>query len=89
MDVLEEVMEQIDDDETCRDIYMAGDFNIDFSRDSVEKRLLVEVLAAFNLYATTAEHRRTVEQSSTCIDNIFTNVESKCLEINVRNFHMK
>lgn len=69
-------------------IFICGDINIDFMKESKGKSNLVSLIETFNMKALIHSPTRITETSKTAIDNIFTNVLSeKCLiETNMVHF---
>ena len=55
-------------------IILLGDFNINFKSMSDKLTNLICLTCYFGLAATINESTRITPQSSTCIDNIFTNI---------------
>ncbi|KAL3287122.1 hypothetical protein HHI36_001603 [Cryptolaemus montrouzieri] len=56
-------------------IHLAGDFNLDFSRNSPEKTKVMELFESFGLYKVFEDPSRITSTSATCIDNFFTNID--------------
>ena len=81
---MEYLFETYDDYE----IVMTGDFNINFSGNSVEREQLVNSLASFGMTPVFNETSRAGKTSNTCIDNIFIHKqravdEAKTLNANI------
>lgn len=55
-------------------IILLGDFNIDFMGQSSILKEITCLISTFNLNITILEYTRVTEHSSTCIDNILTNI---------------
>ncbi|KAL3282910.1 hypothetical protein HHI36_006068 [Cryptolaemus montrouzieri] len=60
------------DGDICK-LKILGDFNI---KSSAEKRQLEEMFESFGSFRVFLEPSRTTTRSSTCIDNMFTNLDS-------------
>lgn len=54
-------------------IILCGDFNVDFSIDSMTKKLFLDVTASYDLMPTIDSYTRVVGRSKSIIDNIFVN----------------
>ncbi|XP_045480881.1 uncharacterized protein LOC123685270 [Harmonia axyridis] len=75
--VLEECLGSYGDDR----ILVVGDFNVDFIKTSKDKTKLIEMLKMYSMRYIFTEPSRVTIHSSTCIDNMFTNVtESECVQ---------
>ncbi|XP_044766826.1 uncharacterized protein LOC123322842 [Coccinella septempunctata] len=73
--VLEECLRSHGDDR----VLLVGDFNIDFIRTSTEKTKLIETFNMYGMRYVFTEPSRVTKHSSTCIDNMITNIsESDC-----------
>lgn len=53
---------------------ITGDFNIELLKDNKNKSELMSLMYSFNFVNTIKENTRITEHSSSCIDNIFTNM---------------
>lgn len=58
-------------------IFIAGDFNIEFLKQNSSRLQILSVMNSFDLYPTISENTRITPTSQSCIDNIFTNVPEK------------
>lgn len=78
--ILSEILETI-----CRNklVLLAGDFNVNFFDKSPMKVNLINLLTSFNLCQTINEATRVTAFSSTCIDNIFINLDSELFSTKV------
>lgn len=73
--VLDECLRSHGDDR----VLLVGDFNIDFIRTSTEKTKLIETFNMYGMKYVFTEPSRVTIHSSTCIDNMITNIsESDC-----------
>jgi len=54
---------------------VAGDFNIELQMENKAKDQLLSLMSSFNLLQTVFENTRVFGNSSSCIDNVFTNQE--------------
>lgn len=57
-------------------LVLLGDFNIDFRGYSSDLKDLICLISSFGLFATISDFTRVTNLSSTCIDNIITNLDS-------------
>lgn len=57
-------------------LIVVGDFNVDFHGQSNNKMFLLDLFASFGLHQTITEPTRVTATSSSCIDNIFTNLKN-------------
>lgn len=57
-------------------IALAGDFNIDLNKRSTASRDFLNLLRSYNMKQTIFEATRIANNSKSCIDNIFTNIDS-------------
>ncbi|KAG5867320.1 hypothetical protein JTB14_034062 [Gonioctena quinquepunctata] len=62
-------------------IWLSGDFNIDFSTPSEEAYSILNITEQFGLRSIVHDYTRITSHSSTKIDNIFTNVQSISLVV--------
>lgn len=67
---LEEVVDSFSFEEIC----IAGDFNIDMSKNSPNTRDLLEIMSDFGMYALFTQPSRVTHDASTLIDNIYSNI---------------
>ncbi|CAH2005860.1 unnamed protein product [Acanthoscelides obtectus] len=74
LEKMERILLKIRDDSAT--IFIAGDFNIDFSQESLNKQLLCSLLNSYDLHQTIFQYTRITSTSGTCIDNIFTNTST-------------
>lgn len=58
-------------------IFVVGDFNIDFAKNSIEKTNLINLLGTYNIVHTVREYTRITSTTSTIIDNICTNIQTE------------
>lgn len=74
--LLAEVLDQCFDKYEGDQFIFAGDFNVDMLKPSNEKTQLVELFQTYNMKHLFNEPSRVTKSSSSCIDNIFTNILS-------------
>ncbi|CAH1959374.1 unnamed protein product [Acanthoscelides obtectus] len=72
LEKMEQILSKISDDSAS--VFIAGDFNIDFSQDSPNKQLSCSLLNSYNIQQTIFQFTRITSASESCIDNIFTNI---------------
>lgn len=63
--------------EEAKAVMIAGDFNIHLEYPNKEKDEFLSLMDSFQLTPSTLEYTRVKGNSKSCIDNIFTNIESK------------
>lgn len=68
-------------------IYVAGDINIEMLTKCKEGQILESLLMSYNLKQTVFQNTRITRESSSCVDNIFTNFEGN-LFTNVVEYHI-
>lgn len=71
---LYEALEILVQHNTSRKLIVAGDFNINFLKDSKGKSILLETFETFGMRPVMTEASRITDTSNTCIDNIFINL---------------
>ena len=64
-------------------VIIAGDFNINFRLTSGNLTDLICLISSFGLHVTISEYTRVTMQSSTCIDNILTNISDNEYKVGV------
>lgn len=74
LDVLTKVLELCQALYPTDRLFVSGDFNIDFGKNSKDRQKTIEVLKMFNLDVVFSEPSRVTNISSSCIDNIFSNI---------------
>lgn len=63
------------------EVVIAGDFNVDFLKNTQEMLELVSLINSFNIQHTISEYTRITHTSKSCIDNILTNVDYDSAEV--------
>lgn len=58
-------------------IILGGDFNIELTRDNKYKTELLSLLDSFGIYKHIKDDTRVTNNTNSCIDNIFSNIESR------------
>lgn len=71
-----------------KNIYLAGDFNINFLTETPHRRRLEELLLSFNLRKIFNTPSRITQSSHTCIDNIFTDLPENEISQKTINIHL-
>lgn len=61
--------------ESKGEIIVAGDFNINFSEESLKRSKLYNILNSFSLKSSLPSHYTSSTNNGTLIDSIFTNVK--------------
>lgn len=61
-----------------RDVFLVGDFNIDWLTDSPEKKNITLLSSVFGLTQVMTLPTRVTNDTSTCIDHIYTNIPELC-----------
>jgi endonuclease/exonuclease/phosphatase family metal-dependent hydrolase len=56
-------------------VVVAADFNVNFMEIGPKQRALMDIFGSFNLHMAITKPTRITDHSSTCIDNIFTNID--------------
>lgn len=69
-------------------VVIAGDFNVDFTRESGNKLKTENIFGGFDLHRVFSEPSRITLTSSTCIDNVFTNLKEDTYFTSTLNFHI-
>ncbi|XP_074042677.1 uncharacterized protein [Leptinotarsa decemlineata] len=87
LEQLDSVLQFITGTNNMENIYLAGDFNIDFMTESNTCCSVEDLLSSYGLHKTTVEPSRVTYRSQSCIDNIFTNTISETNSQTV-NLHM-
>lgn len=64
-------------------VCVLGDFNVDFLKESKDRRELIELLRSYGLSVVFDEPSRVTSSSRTCIDNIVTNFEDSTYRFEV------
>ncbi|KAJ3659608.1 hypothetical protein Zmor_011289 [Zophobas morio] len=84
LEALNDALDIISELYSYDNIYVAGDFNVDFLKDSSEKRALAELLETFGLQPQFSEPSRVTKTTATCNDNIFgkENKDYTCTTLN-------
>lgn len=75
-DKINEVVKKVTKED--RDIFLVGDFNIDWLRDSPEKKNITLLCSVFGLTQVMTLPTRVTNETSTCLDHIYTNVPELC-----------
>ena len=55
-------------------VVVTGDFNVNFMDTGPKQKALIDIFNSFNLHMVIDKPTRITQHSSTCIDNIFTNI---------------
>ncbi|XP_015224518.1 PREDICTED: uncharacterized protein LOC107080829 [Cyprinodon variegatus] len=63
-----------------KDIFVMGDFNIDWSKDSLLNYIALKVSFHWGFQQIVEDPTRVTDTSATCIDHIYTNVPDLCSE---------
>jgi Endonuclease-reverse transcriptase len=58
-------------------LIVCGDYNVDLLSESVNKSMLLDLMGSFDLRATVTDPTNCTASSSTCIDNLFTNIDEE------------
>lgn len=74
IDKINEALENLTQRNHSRRYIVAGDFNTNILKDGVEQSLLIETFTTYGMQPLMREASRTTETSSSCIDNIFSNI---------------
>jgi exonuclease III len=72
--ILEEVLNKVSKN-SKKHIVVCGDFNVDFNHCNKTRSILLDLLDSFSLTRCIYVPTRTTNTTSTCIDNIFTDLE--------------
>lgn len=77
----------------CKYVILAGDLNVDYSRDSANKKALCDIFDSFNLKVTTNKPTRVFTNlngrtSVSAIDYIVTNIPGDLFQCDIVNAHL-
>ncbi|XP_045470556.1 uncharacterized protein LOC123677866 [Harmonia axyridis] len=88
MENMEMMLLNLSENFNTHEIYVMGDFNMDFSLCKNETRDLIELFCSFGLTLSTTEPSRITNISSTCIDNIFTSLDTNDFVVRAEELHV-
>lgn len=88
INILNKVLNVLEQESTYKSIFICGDFNVNFLENSLYTETLINLFTSFNLHKTVTEPSRICKTSSSCIDNIFTNVEKSNYYVKTLNMHI-
>ncbi|XP_044757039.1 uncharacterized protein LOC123315417 [Coccinella septempunctata] len=88
VNVVDKMLSEVAERFPAHEVYLAGDFNIDFLVESNDMRDLLNLLKSHGLAITSTLPTRVTKTSSTCIANVFTNKDLDNIKVRTINMHM-
>lgn len=85
---LDELLQLLSQNAVIKNIFVAGDFNINFEINTRTTQRVQDIFHISNLRKSFSEPSRIALTSSTLIDNIFTNVDQSDYYADTVNFHL-
>lgn len=85
---ISEMIDTLGADETVETILLMGDFNVNFAESGHNSNMIVDIFNSLGLNKMFDEYSRVTASSSTCIDNIFSNVNMKNCVTKTVNLHL-